>query len=58
LGGDIPDRYDQVSYADGRVFARYREKVQVYVGLREDNLEDGRYKGVHAGVDPDAYSVR
>lgn len=58
MGGDIPDRYDQVSYADRWVLARYREKVQVYVGLREDDLEDGGYKGVHPRVDPDAYSVR
>ena len=58
LGSDIPDRHDQVSDADGWIFSRYREKVQLYVGLREDDLEGGGDKGVHAGVDPHAYSVR
>ena len=58
LGSHIPDRHDKVSHADGWILTRYRAKVQVYIGLREDDLEDGRYKSVHAGIDPYAYSVR
>lgn len=58
LGSDIPDRYDQVSHADGWIYARYRAKVQFYVGLSEDDVEVRRCEGVHAGIDPDAYSVR
>jgi hypothetical protein len=58
LGSDIPNRYDQVSHADGWILTRYRAKVQIYVGLSEDNMEDGRREGVHAGINPNAYSVR
>ena len=58
VGGDIPDRHDQVPDADGRVLPRGGAKVQVDAGLRAHGLADGGYQRVPSGVGADSHSVR
>ena len=58
LGDHIPNRHDQVAYANGRLFARRWSKVQIDSTLRSHGMADRGCWRVHTGSGTNTHSVR